>query len=558
MRLPWITGANLGGLVTASMLCGLAQGGMQAAAQDRLAYVLASTGAEGARADAMTVSRALIGAGVSVIRRENPDPASFDLGATLGAVAPLTMIYFSGPTAQVAGETWLLAEPLTQPLEPLAEGQAPKGWPLHATLAALKARGALQVVAVVQGCHQPGQAGAFAPPPLPPLAPVASPISSPVAGDAIAAAPAEPPADPLDDTLILLASDPGQPCASAAEGQRLTDRFLAATASGTEDLAAGFAAQPGQGWMESRLRHRLPAPVMLPAKGPTTPDAAAALLRSLPADEATRLQRLWAASAAPVAGASPLLTPGTAAAPSPLIDAPKPAAAASPLLAPTPASARNGATTGAGGLRLVEVSARALLAARPTAAGLPRPSVIVGDLAPTPAAFDASGADQPAASATLYGMPAPERASLRAEDASGFAALVESGAFDPAPGEVAAALQTELARMSCYTARVDGDWGNGSRASVDRYFTALRAEAPTREATLELYRAIIGAEDVACPVVREAAAPRPQAQQGTSRRAGTQAAAPTRRAAPAAPAAPAPKPRSGGLNAGALGSGVLR
>lgn len=557
MRLPWITGAKLGGLVTASMLCGLAQGGMQAAAQDRLAYVLASTGAEGARADAMTVSRALIGAGVSVIRRENPDPASFDLGASLGAVAPLTMIYFSGPTAQVAGETWLLAAPLT---EPLAEGQAPKGWPLHATLAGLKARGALQVVAVVQGCHQPGQAGAFAPPPLPPLAPVASPIASPVAGG-----PTAPPPDPLDETLILLASDPGQPCASAAKGQRLTDRFLAATASGTEDLAAGFAAQPGQGWMENRLRHRLPAPVMLPAKGPTTPDAAAALLRSLPADEASRLQSLWAASAAPVVGASPLLSPATAAAApvasSPLIDAPKPAAesgAASPLLDPTPASARNGATTGAGGLRLVEVSARALLAARPTAAGLPRPSVIVGEIAATPASFDATGADQPAASATLYGMPAPERASLRAEDAAGFAALVESGAFDPAPGEVAAALQTELARMKCYTARVDGDWGNGSRASVDRYFTARRAEAPTREATLELYRAIIGAEDVACPVVREAATPRPQAQQGTTRRAGTQAAAPTRRAAPAAPAAPAPKPRSGGLNAGALGSGVLR
>ncbi|HRK43970.1 MAG TPA: hypothetical protein PLH11_13115, partial [Gemmobacter sp.] len=172
MRLPWITGVRLGGLMTGFILGGLASGGMQAAAQDRLAYVLASTGSEAgsraARADAMTVSRALISAGVSVIRRENPDPASFDLGATLGAVAPLTMIYFSGPTAQVGGETWLLAEPLAQPLP---EGQAPKGWPLHATLARLKARGALQVVAVVQGCHEPGQAGAFAPPPLPPLAP---------------------------------------------------------------------------------------------------------------------------------------------------------------------------------------------------------------------------------------------------------------------------------------------------------------------------------------------------------------------------------------------------
>ena len=541
MRLPRITGGKLGGLVMACTLISLAAGGTPARAQDRLAYVLASIRAEGARGDAMTVSRALIGAGVSVIRRENPDPASFDLAA----VAPLTLLYFSGPTAQVAGETWLLAEPLPQPLP---EGQAPKGWPLHATLAALKARGALQVVAVVQGCHAPDQVGAFAPPPLPPLAPL-----DPAAAEL-------PPPDPLDETLILLAADPAQPCAAAPKGQRLTDRFLAATASGAEDLAAAFAAQPGQGWMDNRLRHRLPAPVMLPVEGPATADAAAALLRSLPADEATRLQSLWAASAAPVAAASPILSPDTAAA-SPLIDTPKPVAqsgAASPLLDPTPASARNGTTTGAGGLRLVEVSARALLAARPTAAGLPRPSVIVGEIAPTPASFDATGADQPAASASLYGMAAAERASLRAEDATGFAALVESGAFDPAPGEVAAALQTELARMNCYTARIDGDWGNGSRGAVDRYFTARRTEAPTREATLELYRSIIAAEDVACPVVREAATPRPQAQQSTTRRPTSQAAAPTRRATPAAPQPAAPKPRTGGLNAGALGSGVLR
>ena len=523
-----------------------------ALAQDRLAYVLAATeGQEAARADAMAVSRALIGAGVSVIRRENADPSSFDLGA----VAPLTLLYFSGPTAIVGGETWLLAGVP----EAVADGNAaPRGWPLYATLAGLKARGALQVVAVVQGCHQPGPG--FAPPPLPPLAvPVLAPVVSPLdpeAPPAVVPAP-DPLPDPLDDILILLASDPAQPCASAGSGPRLTDRFLAATASGADDLAAAFASQPGQGWMENRLRHRLPAPMRLPPVQTTGAADVAAVLRSLPQAEATRLQGLWAANAATLGDVSPLIPAGASPAPSPLISNDP-----SPLLAPspTPASARNGATTGAGGLRLVEVSARALLAARPTAAGLPRPSVIVGDLAPTEASFASDSADQPGTS--LYGMAAAERIALRAQDAAGFAALVDSGAFDPAPGEVAAALQTELARMNCYTARVDGDWGNGSRGAVDRYFTARRVQATTREATLDLYRNIIGAEDVACPVVREAEAPQAR-QQGTTRRSTGQAAAPTRRAtaAPAAPAAPkpaAPKPRSGGLNAGALGTGVLR
>ncbi|MDN3713682.1 hypothetical protein QWZ10_21510 [Paracoccus cavernae] len=51
------------------------------------------------------------------------------------------------------------------------------------------------------------------------------------------------------------------------------------------------------------------------------------------------------------------------------------------------------------------------------------------------------------------------RATLRREDAAAFADLLEQGAFDPDADRMAAAIQTELFRMSCYASTVDGLWG---------------------------------------------------------------------------------------------------
>jgi len=517
-------------------------------AQERLAYVLVTTGTPGGdlttpRADGMAVSRGLIGAGVSTIRRENADPANF----AFGAVAPLTLLYFSGPTMAQGGETWLLAPGASE-----TSGGRPEGWPLLATIKALKARGALQVVAVVQGCHRPGPGFAAPPPP-----PVAAPPTA-------AAPPAPAPVDPLDETLILYSADPAQGCTGPApDGTRLTDRFLAALASGAPDLAAALAETPGEGWADMRLHHRVPSPMASAGGGAGSgaPDPAT-LLRTLPPEQAAELAAMWkkvgaGPGNAPPPGGTLVLTP---AAP---IEAGQRADTAPPSQDAASAGARPVAAPASGsGLRLVEVSSQMLLAARPTAAGLPRPSVIVGEIRPTPAAFtpgaeaSATAAPEAAPAASFYGMSASARAAMRAENAAAFVSLVDGGAFDPPPEQIAAAIQTELQRLSCYGAGIDGNWGSGSRSAVDRYYTARKDAAPSREPTLVLYRDILAAEDLTCPAQRQTA-PAAAPARTTATRAPAATTTTTRRAT--APAATAPKkPTTGTIDAGALGRGVMR
>ncbi|SOC10540.1 hypothetical protein SAMN05877809_105140 [Rhodobacter sp. JA431] len=550
-------------LAVVALGLGMTLPGAAAWAQDRVGYVLVTTKAGGgelkqARQDGMAVSRAMIGAGVTVIRRENADPANF----AFGTVAPLTILYFSGPTLAQGGETWLLA-----PGAQSQTGGRPEGWPLSATVKALKARGALQVVVVIEGCHTAGSG--FAELPAPPPAfdpePEVDAATDAAPENAPPALPLLPRVDPLAETVFFLPADPAQGCpAEAAAEPRLTDRFLSALGSGRSDLAEAFAAAPGAGWADNRLLHRLPAPVaQVASTGVAAPYAdRAALLRSLPPEQAEELAALWQkldAMPRAAGGSGTILTTPSGTGPvSPLttsspVSPLSPVSPVSPLVsapAVTPAAVRPG-----GGLRIVDVSARVLLAARPTAEGLPRPSVIVGQIAPTEAAFrpdeDIPLTPEEPQALTISGLSAEDRAAMRAEDATAFAALVESGAFDPPPGQLVAAIQAELQRMACYTARVDGQWGNGSRGAVDRYYAERGTQAPTREPTLVLWRHILTAEDVTCPAPVRAAAPAARTAPATTTRRTTPAA--TAPAAPAARTAP-----SGGIDAGALGRGVMR
>ena len=57
---------------------------------------------------------------------------------------------------------------------------------------------------------------------------------------------------------------------------------------------------------------------------------------------------------------------------------------------------------------------------------------------------------------------------------------------EPDPVEVAMLVQTELKRIGCYTSTIDGDWGNGSRNALKRYFDAKKLEPTGTEPTLAL------------------------------------------------------------------------
>lgn len=177
------------------------------------------------------------------------------------------------------------------------------------------------------------------------------------------------------------------------------------------------------------------------------------------------------------------------------------------------------------------------IAAVPRAAGLPEPSIIVGIIeGVTNASFDR--ADDPGAvDANEIAFDNLEaRRGLRAQDPDLFANLVNAGAFDPPGDQIARALQTELARMGCYTAGIDGIWGNGSRGSVNRYFDEREDATPvTLEPEPELFRQIILQDDIVCAA--PAVAARPAAP---SAGASAPRAAPAPRATPAPRAAPAP------------------
>ncbi len=177
----------------------------------------------------------------------------------------------------------------------------------------------------------------------------------------------------------------------------------------------------------------------------------------------------------------------------------------------------------------------------PGAGGLPRPSIIVGVIAPTDASFPIAAAPTgPVSGAAIEYSDLDGRRSLRDRDPELFATLVETGAFDPPPVELVIALQTELARMNCYNAGIDGSWGPGSRGAVGRYFEQIDSAAPSQDPDIAIFRQIMLRDDVTCPaVVRAAPAPRASTpRQTTTPRASTPRAAPAPAPAPTPTAPP--------------------
>ncbi len=140
-------------------------------------------------------------------------------------------------------------------------------------------------------------------------------------------------------------------------------------------------------------------------------------------------------------------------------------------------------------------------AARAVAAGLPEPSIIVGLIENvTQASF--STVDDDTAGVTRNEISYDNldaRRSLRDQDPEMFAALVAAGAFDPPPSMLERALQTELQRMGCYSAGIDGIWGPGSRRSVERYFAEIDGVEPEGlEPETGLFRQIIRQDEITC------------------------------------------------------------
>lgn len=148
---------------------------------------------------------------------------------------------------------------------------------------------------------------------------------------------------------------------------------------------------------------------------------------------------------------------------------------------------------------------------QPRLAGLPEPSIIVGEQAAPALASLPRGP---------LGVAYAERARLRADNPETYREMVASGAFDPDAGSLAQAIQAELQRMSCYGSQVDGVWGRGSVTAVERYFQAANVRAPGNGPEIDLYRAILSGPDLTCPAPTPVATPQ-TTPRNTSRTSGT-------------------------------------
>jgi len=294
---------------------------------------------------------------------------------------------------------------------------------------------------------------------------------------------------PAGLTLVVASSaEAGAAC--PPQGQRLSDALKAAAKSSQapSPTLATFLRRGGMQQLPGlHAAHSAPTPAPTATQAPAAPQTQGQTPATAPAarpQEQVRITdvvRVIPASAP--AGLTPVRTPAaTGVTPLDRSDAPAPVVIFSPV-------------------------DRTQLAAQPRADGLPEPSIIVGliegadqDYAAALEAVDLAGSE------ISYDNVAA-RQQLRQQDPELFAALVGDGAFDPPGPILVQALQQELARMGCYTSRVDGAWGPGSQGAVRRYYAEAGAPVLTLAAEIPLFRDIIGRADVTC--ARPVAAARP-------------------------------------------------
>lgn len=197
---------------------------------------------------------------------------------------------------------------------------------------------------------------------------------------------------------------------------------------------------------------------------------------------------------------------------------------------------------------------------RPTRQGFPDPAIIVGE------PLDAVPTIDPALAAGV--VTAADRRRLRTDDPDSFRALLGSGALDPAGDDLARQIQAELQSRGCYSGQLDGVWGGGSRAAVERFTQQASLRGLSVDPNIDLFRALADS-DATCPApvatrtspqTTRPTATRSQPAAISRRTTGSQRAAPSATRTVRQPAAttPARPAQGGGISAGLRGSGMIR
>lgn len=477
--------------------------GMPAFAQDRVALVVSSDGGapptESMRKDAFALSETLFGMGFAVSRMENPDAAALTQALSGLPKDATALLFFSGAARAEGTETMLVT------------GAAPVS--LSATVAAMQSGGRDQSLVFLDVCRPEAEV-------LPPPAPV-------------------------PNLFLALPTAPGAACPPDAPSmaQEMLARITAPGMALTEQFPASEAvAGPGV-WVQTGLTQ----PFTFRAASSNTVLTAAdyQMLDRLSPEDREKMLALWAEAGivVDVADARPAQAPTTggvvvAAPSSPVIV--QNAGVISPVQTVVSPIVAGAEVQGEALAVLAAAPAPRTTSARPVpgAGGLPQPSIILGEQE-TLASLALPDAPEAPPVQQLDYTDIAARNALKESDAASYAELIQTGAYDPPPEQLAFAVQTELARMNCYTRAIDGDWGNGSRRALQLYFDTLEAAATTQEPTVEVFRQLLIKDDVACPdVVAPAPAPAAAAPRTTQRTQRTQTA--PVQAAPAPAPAPAP------------------
>lgn len=504
-----------------TLLVGLLAG--PALAEGRVALVVASTAGGVAektvRGDALDVSESLFGLGFTVTRLENPSAAQLDAAIAGMPKTGAALFYFAGPVVVEAGENILLSGADRVPLDAAVQRMA----------------GRTQTLVLLDTCHGVG----------PGLAAV----------------------DEVAHLFVMQPNAPGVDCVADAPGLavQLLEK-LEAPGVPLAELFPATAVPPAIDGQPALLapglwvRSSLTTPFILREASPATQLTPAdyRMLDALPADARAQMVALWQAAGIavdvdrPAAGAVSLVAEPEVVSPlQPMVEvasiiAPV-AAVISPILAGNEVQGEELAV-------LVAAPARTSTARPvPGAGGLPRPSVILGEVA-TLAALDVPAPAVPEQLLDYTDIAA--RAAVKSADRAEYDRLILAGSYDPPADQLPLAVQTELQRMGCYRGGLDGDWGNGSRRALQLYFDTLKVATTTQEPTVEVFRQLLSKDEVACPA--PVAAPAATTTRTNRNTATTQAAPTTRRQPAAQPAAPAPAPTTRRINGGGLGTGVIR
>lgn len=503
-------------IVSVGLLAGAALAPSDAQAQGRAALVIANSEYPNeaaivrAPADAQAIGTALQGLGFDVtVLADVSGPGFLTALRETGAAAKggAALVYFIGHAGTEDGQAMLFPAGQIAPID---------GWRLEDVLAEIRAGGAAESVVLLDTCHGPASAAIEGGGQLPE------------------------PSEALISVFYGAPTAPEQPCPEALiAGASMTDQVLDGMADadlGLFDLFASYGDSPAALWAASTLDQPF---YLVPENGVPEglTEADYAMLSRLSPQDRERMLALWAGAGIGNTRAEAGAALGIVQNDTLVLSAPIRTVSTREVIRPTATRIED--------VRIVAQEVLTLTAAaprrefQPPAEGLPQPSIFIGAIAPPPGvgfAYDDLAARQ----------------ALKTEDAENFAALVSAGALDPPSDLIARAIQTELARMKCYTTRIDGDWGRGSRAAATRYFLQLGTSPDTLEAEPVLYRQILLGGDVTCPApVAAARAPaRSTTTRTTPRRTTTTRTAP---AAPAPAAAPARR-----INRGVTGTGTLR